>query len=465
MLITLVEVKNYKKIRNVVIGPGSRSVILIGGKNKQGKSSLIGAMSAALGGGKEAAEEPIRKGQKSADIKIELDDGALLIHRRFLESGSSRLEVTTKDGKLSSPQKALDKIVGTRFLDPLRFSRLSEKEQREMLLGCVDLGIDLEEHAICHKATYQQRADANRDVKRLKAELATLPRKVDVPDQASPDELLGKLEELTDRDAKRTRAEHEIEEMRAESRRKKAAIPQAEKRTEQAEQYLEEMKQRHNDELQTMRERHQHELGVAKTSITEAQAAAKLAVKDSEDFVKKGKKAAAAAEKLVAEDLGAEIEETKTAIREATKSNEDRAQLLAQQEKRKSAEHALAVSEKDAEGFNDKLEELDQTKAKALAESSMPIDGLDIDEERVLYKEVPLSQASGAEQLQVSLAIAAALSPKLKDIWVEDGALLDKDSLELVQKFAEDNELRIWLERVGEADDDAIIIEEGLVKA
>jgi len=62
------------------------------------------------------------------------------------------------------------------------------------------------------------------------------------------------------------------------------------------------------------------------------------------------------------------------------------------------------------------------------------------------------------------LAIAAALSPELKDIWVEDGALLDKDSLKLVDAFAKERELRIWLERVGESDDDVVIIEEGVVR-
>ena len=57
--------------------------MLIAGKNKQGKSSLLRAMSAALGGGKEKPDQPVRKGEKSAQIQVELDNGATIVTKTF----------------------------------------------------------------------------------------------------------------------------------------------------------------------------------------------------------------------------------------------------------------------------------------------------------------------------------------------------------------------------------------------
>lgn len=453
MKITLVEVTDYKKVKKIVIAPGDRSMVLIAGKNRQGKSSLIGAMSAALGGGKEAPEEPIRKGQKKAEIKIEMDDGALSVVRKFHESGSSSLEVRSADGKLASPQKILDRIVGTRFLDPLKFSRLPEKEQREVLLKCVDLGLDLDAHAEQRKEAYRHRADANRDVRRLKAELESTPAPKEIPEATSADELLAKLTELTEQDAARINAQHKLEEMRAEVKRKKAGIGQAEALLEEA-----------KAELVTVMEVRDLAIKEAEANIKRAEERLAARTKEHVEYIEEGKAQSAEAEELAKVDLTEEIEETRKAISEAASKNEERVRLEAQKEKHDKAKAMLELAEKDADAFNTEIEELDQEKATALAEANMPIDGLDVDEERVIYDGVPLSQASGAEQLQVSLAIAAALSPELRDIWVEDGALLDQDSLKLVHQFAKDNDLRIWLERVGESDDDCVIIEEGVVK-
>ncbi len=422
MKITLIDVENYKKVKKVVIAPGDRSTILIGGNNKQGKSSLLGAFSAALGGTKESAVEPIRKGEKTADIKIELDDGALIVHRRFLESGNTSLEVKSKDGKLSSPQKILDKIVGSRFIDPMKFSRLSEKEQRTVLLGCVDIGIDLDAHATERKAAYDQRTDANRDVKRFGAELESIPDPGEIPQGVDQAELLKRMDELQAYQDKRTKALGKLETLRADYTRK------------------------------------QKEIEDAKALVVKLEA-------EFDELVENGKAASNLAKEMEPNDPAEEISGIKAKLTESTGANEARTRALAAQEKRSQAGDRYEAARALAKSLDEKIQELDKMKDAALAAAKMPIPGLSIDEDKVIYNDLPLSQASGAEQLQVSLSIAAALSPELGDIWVEDGALLDDNSLELVDKFAKENNLRIWLERVGESDDDALIIEEGVIKA
>jgi hypothetical protein len=420
MKITLIEVKNYKRLEYISIAPGDRNIVLIAGKNRQGKSSLIGAMSAAIGGGKEAAEEPIRKGQKRADIKIEYD-GELVVHRKFLASGASTLEIKNKVGTLSKPQQVLDKLIGSRFLNPLEFMRLAEKKQRDVLIQCASIDLDLDAHAKKRKSVFDERTNANRDLKRYTAELDSLPDPGEIPEVTSPDELLAKLEALTAKEAEKEKAKSTLGVMRAEAVRGKNRVDDLKRQLEGAE-------------------------------------------KAYETFVKDGKVQLAKAEELAKEDHAEEIDKTKEELKTANAANEERVRRVALLERETNATTSLGEASMEIDRLNAELEELDKIKATALAEAKMPIKGLDVDEDRVVYKGVPLSQASGAEQLQVSLALAAAMSPELKDIWVEDGALLDQESLDQVHAFAINSDLRVWLERVGESDDDCIIIEEGRIK-
>ena len=72
-------------------------------------------------------------------------------------------------------------------------------------------------------------------------------------------------------------------------------------------------------------------------------------------------------------------------------------------------------------------------------------------------------QASQAERLKTALAIAMKLSPNVRDVWVRDGSLLDDDSLDALEIAAAFAGCQIWLERVGEKDEGAIIIRDGRV--
>jgi len=410
MKITLLDVENFKRIKKITVSPGERNLLLVGGKNKQGKSSLLGAISAALGGLKEAPDKPVRLGEKSATIRLELDDGRIIVQRRFLDNGNTRLEVTTDDGKLKSPQAVLDKIVGTRFLDPLRFVRLNAKQQREVLLSLIDLDLDLDAHAQERKDVYDKRTVANREVKRLKAQLDGINPVSDIPDAVAVDDVMASLEH----------AQKTLSSLRRDREAYDRALRARDKLAQQ--------------------------LKDAEAALQAAGDALQSHGDADEDI------------------LADQVAKAKQTIASASETNETRAKLIAQKERFESARDQLANAVKQASALDQELKELDQEKEDALASAALPIDNLSITDDGLTYNGLPLSQASGAEQLQVSLAIAAALSPQLNDIWIEDGALLDHDHLELVASFAAQHDLRVWLERVGDNDDDMIIIEEGSIR-
>jgi hypothetical protein len=91
----------------------------------------------------------------------------------------------------------------------------------------------------------------------------------------------------------------------------------------------------------------------------------------------------------------------------------------------------------------------------------MPVDGLSFGTDEVLYNGLPLAQASSAEQLRVSVAIAMAANPKLRVLRIKDGSLLDEYSLQTLADTAEMNDFQIWIERVDTSGSVGVVMEDG----
>jgi hypothetical protein len=129
------------------------------------------------------------------------------------------------------------------------------------------------------------------------------------------------------------------------------------------------------------------------------------------------------------------------------------------------AQVAKELADKQAEykGLTEELQEIEARRAQMMADAKFPVPELSFGDDGVLVKGVPFAQASAAEQLRVSVAMGMALNPKLKVLLVRDGSLLDAKSLQLLADMAEANESQVWLERVGDADAAAVVIEDGQV--
>jgi DNA repair exonuclease SbcCD ATPase subunit len=109
------------------------------------------------------------------------------------------------------------------------------------------------------------------------------------------------------------------------------------------------------------------------------------------------------------------------------------------------------------------ITKLDKTKADALATATFPVDGLGFDDDGVTYQGVPFSQASSAEQIRVSLAMAMALNPQLRVIRILDGSLLDAENLALIADMATAQDYQVWIERVADGSGVGVVIEDGSV--
>lgn len=119
-----------------------------------------------------------------------------------------------------------------------------------------------------------------------------------------------------------------------------------------------------------------------------------------------------------------------------------------------------AFSQKSDE-LTEKMEHIDRMKKEALKSASLPMPDISLSSDGVLYRDIPLSQCSAAEQIRVSVAMGAALNPGLRVLCIEDGSLLDSTSRKIIEGLAEEKDMQVWIEVVDETGSSGIIIEDG----
>lgn len=405
MRIISLTAENVKRLRAVDITPDGH-VQVITGKNGAGKTSVLDAIWLALGGGPAAkgTVRPIRDGETKASVRLDLGD--LVVTRTWTESGTT-LKVESADGaKFSSPQKMLDDLVGRLSFDPLAFTQLPAKAQRDALLSLVDLPFDPADLDRRRARLFDERTEIGRTGVSLKGRLDGLPA------VHAPDEEVSSASVLTElRDAQAVEREHD-DVMRA------AELAQSAR--EIAEEALEAAQVR----LETAKQQEQVAYAAAQS------------LPDRPDI-------AAIEQRL------ASVDEVNAAVR-------------AKRERRKVMDEHARVR-KEYEARTAAIAALDQEKADGLAAATFPIDGLGFDTDGVTYQGVPFSQASAAEQIRVSLAMAMALNPKLRVIRILDGSLLDSDNLALVADMATAQDYQVWIERVADGSGVGIVIEDGEV--
>lgn len=402
MKIIQLTASNIKRLRAVEITPDS-TLQVVGGRNAQGKSSVLDAIWLALGGGKAAKETslPIRDGENHASVTLDLGD--LIVTRTWTKKGTT-LKVSSHDGATySSPQSMLDALVGRLSFDPLAFTRLSARDQREELIKLVDLDVDVDALDAERSQVFAERAEIGRQGKAI----GEVTVDADLPEtETSASEIISRIRAAED-------ANRDIELAQRSLQESAEASSDLAYRISQLEQELEASKSAQAS-LSEWLTRHQK----VDTSPLE-------------------------------EDL-AGIEDTNAKIR---------ANNLAREKANQQAAFRAAYEEATAT-----IADLDSRKAAALAAAKFPVPGLGFDESGVTYQGVPFSQASSAEQIRVSLAMAMALNPKLRVLRILDGSLLDADGLALIREQAEAGDFQLWVERVGDADEGAVIIEDGTVQ-
>ena len=115
--INTLELENIKRIRAVRMEPSQNGLTVIGGRNNQGKTSVLDAIAWALGGNKYRPSQAQREGSLvPPHLKIQLSNG-LVVERR---GKNSDLKVTDPAGNRSG-QQLLDEFIEQLALDLPKF--------------------------------------------------------------------------------------------------------------------------------------------------------------------------------------------------------------------------------------------------------------------------------------------------------------------------------------------------------
>lgn len=440
MSTTIVQLRaeNIKRLKAVCITP-TGAIVTVGGRNAQGKTSVLDAIMMALAGTKSAPSKPVRDGEKKGTIVLETQE--IRVTRKFNATGTTALEVTNLEGlSFPSPQAVLDKLCATLSFDPLQFVRLGDTPEgrRQQLQRLRDLaGVDTTEIDAQRKAVFDQRTEINREVKRQEGLVASLP----MSGPARVD-TAAVLEEMTAAEKRNDALRVKINEL-AEARRD---LSQADLDISNAEKAA----------------------GEANSAVRKLE----LTLKAAQELAAQKMEAVGAARRYRAElagnievvdaDPAPELEglsKHRQILRDAETTNAAAAKV----EQRKVEADKLRDLEKKAADKTAQLEKIEADRLALTKSAKFPIEDLDLGESGVLYKGLPLEQASSAEQLRVGLAVACTINPSLKVMLIRDGSLLDDDSLKLVAEMAEKNGAQVWLEKVGNDGKCTVVIEDGEV--
>lgn len=425
--IVSLEVENFKRISAVSIHPDG-SLIELTGRNAQGKSSVLDAIWAALAGKAAAPAVPVRRGAEKATIRLDL--GELKVTRTFKAQDdggytTSIIVENAEGARFTSPQSMLEGLIGELTFDPLEFERAKPAEQFETLKSFVpDFDFDADERG--RKADYDARTAVNRRVDELKAVANGIDVPADAPasevdDSALADELAaaaGKNTRIAEAEAARAAQAREIERDReaAAAKRDQAAELERKAKALQAE---------------------------AEADAARAAAAAK---------------AHAALPALPApidvDGLRKQMDDAKRA-NAAFAAAQRKAEVLAR------VEHA----EKASADLTAKLRERAAARQAAIAAAKMPVSSLSFGDGVVLLDGVPFAQASDAERLRASIAIAMSMNTKLRVVRIRDGSRLDSESVQVVAAMAKERGYQVWMETVQSGRPSALVIEDGAVKA
>lgn len=481
--------QNVLKLSAVHIEPGEGNVVLVGGKNGAGKTSVLNSILYAISGASSLPEVPVRRG--AAAGRIELDLGDIIVERKFSETGTTSLVVKTRDGaKYPSPQKILDGLFSKLCFDPLKFTTMEPKEQGKILVELlgIDLsGLDKKRAELFDERTVQNRfaKAAEETFQRLKkfAEGVTAP-------ETRPSQLaaVAELEAANEREDEKEAVVEKIAEVGRQLAEAEQRLAEVRKELEELNANRDEMKKavaddvdreakemiaRHEREVQELairqaKERDEFdEYGKNRIRDFEATLATRVEVCSEAD---RDRSAEIEAAKAQAEQLGATLKSfeglpTPEEIREKMKSIEKQVEAFDQLAAVAKAEQEAKAEAEKADALTRQIAEIDRQKREQLSKVKYPIEGLGFSESgSVLFDGVPFSQASRAQQIRTSIAIGLALNPTLKVLLIKDGSLLDDDGLALVVQMADENGAQVWIERVGEKDESAIIIEDGHLK-
>lgn len=398
--INKLEIENVKRVKAVSLEPTQNGLTVIGGRNGQGKTSILDSIAWALGGNKYKPSQPHREGSVlPPNLQISLSNG-LEIKR---DGKNSDLKVIDPSGQKAG-QKLLDSFVEEFALNLPKFMESSNADKAGTLLQIIGVGDKLAEFEKKEQELYNERLVIGRVADQKKKFAAEMTYFQEAPKELiSVSELIQEQQAILAKNAENERLRGQRDSLKQRQVQLDSEIARLIEEKAKVDQQLE------------------------------------IAEKDALDLHDES-----------TEQLEYSISNTEEINRKVRANlDKDKAEQDAQIEKEK------------YDNLSAQIDRIRLDKNQLLEDADLPLPGLSVAEGELLYKGQRWDNMSGAEQLKVSTAIVRKLNPECGFILIDKLEQMDLDTLKEFGQWLEQEQLQAIATRVSTGDECSIIISDG----
>lgn len=403
------EIENVKRVKAVKIEPSANGLTVIGGKNRQGKTSILNSIAWALGGNKYKPVDAARDGSVvPPTLHIVMSNG-LVIERK---GKNSDLKVIDPNGQKAG-QQLLNSFVEELAIDLPKFMNSTSKEKANTLLRIIGVGEQLVSLEQQEDEFYNSRLTIGRIADQKKKYAKEQPYYPDAPKELiSASDLINQQQEILARNG--------------ENQRKR--------------QNLQQIQQQYAAQGQEV-ERLRQQLKEAENAYATLGNDLAISQKDTLDLLDES-----------TDELQSNIQQIDE-INRKVRANLDKDKAEDDAKEYKSQYDELSV----------KIENVRKQKNELLDTANLPLPGLSVDDGDLIYNGHKWDSLSGADQLIVSASIVRKLKPDCGFILLDKLEQMDEETLNGFGKWLEQEGLQAIATRVSTGEECEIIIEDGYV--
>ena len=400
MKIHKLEIENVKRVKAVKIEPTENGLTIIGGNNRQGKTSVLDAIAWALGGDRYRPSQPQRDGSTiPPHLHIVMNNG-LIVERK---GKNSDLKVIDPEGEKAG-QQLLNSFVEQLALDLPRFMQSSSKEKAITLLQIIGVGNKLFELEQQEAELYNKRLAIGQIADQKEKFAKEQPIYTDAPKELiSASDLIKQQQAILAKNGE-------------------------------------------NQKIREQKERYERELAQAQIAFDEAKRRLEVAEQNA----------------VTARKSALDLQDESTAELEASISNieEINRKVRANFDKDKAEEDARTYREQ-YEDLSKQIADVRKSKIDLLHDAPLPLPGLSVVDGELTYNGVKWDGMSGADQLIVSTAIVRKLNPECGFVLLDKLEQMDTNELKRFGEWLEIEKLQAIATRVSTGGECSIIIEDG----
>lgn len=410
--INSLELEDIKRVKALSLKPSKDGLTIIGGKNNEGKTSVLDAIAWVLGGDRFKPSSAKREGSVTPPkLRITLSNG-LVVERR---GENSSLKVIDPNGNKAG-QSLLNEFVESFALDLPKFMQSTNKAKT--LLQVIGVGDKLYELEEAEQRLYNRRREIGQIAEQKKGAAEEATWYPDTPGElVSASELIGQQQSILAKNG--------------ENQRLRGRVDQLVRDGESVGRMIDDIEHQIAELQQKLLERRKQFDAIHDDLATARKTAEQLTDESTEEL----------------EASIAAVDETNAKVRANFAK-----QMLDDEAVELKAQYDALSGDIDA---------IRAEKMALLDGADLPLAGLSVEAGELIYNGHAWDSLSGSEQLKVATAIVRKLNPECGFVLMDKLEQMDLDTLAEFGAWLESEGLQVIATRVSTGGECSVVIEDG----